>query len=207
MFFQKNAHTNIEVNSMENKIVLIDFGDPDVAMLAGICMELGVKVEVLRADVVAKSLKKIENLKGIILSGSPADILKNPIFFDVDILRLGIPVLGVCYGMELIIKSYGGKLEHREKEEKGEFQLTITKESVLFENIASLTKVHMSHREEDTVLPKGFEKLAHTSTCLIAATENIAKNLYGVQFHPEKQSTSCGRQLLKNFLFKICGCE
>ncbi len=140
--------------------------------------------------------------KGIIISGSPSGVYnENAPTIKREFLQMGTPVLGICYGMQLVAYLYGEKVTEAEKAEQ---QLTDVKlyDSVLFEGVEKDNKVEMRHVDRVYGLPKGFVKTAETKDCPIAAMENIERKIYATQFHPE--IGGCGEKILDNFLYKIC---
>lgn len=151
---------------------------------------------------------KSKNPKGIIFTGGPASVLdpKAPIC-DREVFELGIPILGICYGMQLMSHMLGGTVEKAEQREYGKVNITFDTSSMLFEGIEKESTCWMSHTYYVNNLPEGFVKCADTPNCPVAAIENREKKLYGVQFHPEVVHTPKGRDILNNFLYKICGCS
>ncbi|OEU83728.1 MAG: glutamine-hydrolyzing GMP synthase [Desulfobacterales bacterium S5133MH4] len=146
--------------------------------------------------------------EGIILSGGPASIYEeaspktDPAIFD-----LGIPVLGICYGMQYIVDALGGKVKMGEAREYGFAELHIKNPTSVFHGIEEETTCWMSHGDTVARLPRGFSVTASTQNTRIAATENLTKRFFGLQFHPEVAHTPRGKKILKNFLFRICGCR
>ncbi len=166
--------------------------------------DFGVYSEILSCDV---SLREIGKLKpdGIILSGGPASVYEhNAPTMDRKILDLGIPILGICYGLQLIAKFVGGIVLGGKLKEFGKKELHVKKTGKLLKSLSKKEQVWMSHGDLVTELPKDFEILASTDTCKIAAFENKNKKLYGIQFHAEVAHTLKGNQILKNFVFNIC---
>ena len=155
----------------------------------------------------------IENIvarepKGIILSGGPASVyLEDAFMIDKKLYDLGIPVLAVCYGMQLTTHLLGGKVECADKQEFGKAHLILDDASnPLFEGIPNDSQVWMSHQDHVTKLAPGFVQIAHTDSC-IATAYNAEKNIYCVQFHPEVTHTEYGKELYRNFVFNIAKCE
>ncbi len=151
------------------------------------------------------------NPKGIILSGSPASVHDEEApFVDHQLLETGLPILGICYGMQLIIKLSGGEVEKSKEREFGNAQLLIDDSSDLFQglnNNQSTIQVWMSHGDRVNVLPPNFTKIAHSRNSPVAAIKTINYPIFGVQFHPEVVHTPQGKHILENFLYKICGCK
>jgi len=177
-----------------------------VHLIARRVRDLGVYSEIKPFDITAKEIKKL-NPKGIILSGGPASVYeKNSPPIDKKIFSLGIPVLGICYGLQLMGKHYGKVLPGKLKE-FGKKNLNVKKQGKLLKKLNKNEKIWMSHGDLVSSLPKDFDVLASTDTCKYAAIENNKARLYGVQFHPEVVHTPKGNQILKNFIFDICNAK
>jgi GMP synthase (glutamine-hydrolysing) len=156
------------------------------------------------------SLAEIKALapEGIILSGGPASIYEeNSPRVDIEIFDLGIPILGICYGMQYMADALGGEVKRAEKREYGLAELRIKDATGIFYGIEENTNCWMSHGDTVGSLPRGFRVTASTVSTGVAATENPAKRFYGLQFHPEVAHTPRGKTMLKNFLFATCGCS
>ncbi|HHV30469.1 glutamine-hydrolyzing GMP synthase [Acetivibrio mesophilus] len=193
---------------MNNELILVlDFGGQYNQLIARRVREANVYCEVLPYN---SSIDKIKSMnpKGIIFTGGPATVLdpKAPIC-DREVFELGIPILGICYGMQLMSYMLGGTVEKAEQREYGKVNIKFDNNSKLFEGIENDSTCWMSHTYYVNSLPEGFVKCADTSNCPMGAIENTEKKLYGVQFHPEVVHTPKGRDILNNFLFKICGCS
>ncbi len=192
-------------------VLVLDFGAQYAQLIARRVRELGVYSELYPFNI---SLEKIKTLnpKGIILSGSPYSTYdvgapqSDPRIFD-----LGIPVLGICYGLQLIGYQLGGEVDKAARREYGHADLIIDDQSDLFAgfgaNGSAHTTVWMSHGDHLTKAPPGFEPIAHTSNAPICAIKNPQKKIYGVQFHPEVVHTQKGREVLHNFVYRICECK
>ena len=167
--------------------------------------ELGVYAEVAASETPAAQLA---GRKGIIISGGPSSVYDagSPTI-DPALLASGIPILGICYGQQLIAHQLGGTVEKGVKGEYGFAQLSLTGPSPLFAGVEGRQQVWMSHRDLVTAPPPGFDVLATTSTCPVAAMDSPTRSIYGVQFHPEVVHTPCGQTLLRNFVMAICGAE
>tara|TARA_Y100000294_G_C8566515_1_gene341079 strand:+ start:2720 stop:4258 length:1539 start_codon:yes stop_codon:yes gene_type:complete len=186
-----------------SQIIVINFGSQIAHLINRRIRELGVYSELVMYNISAEKIKKL-NPAGIILSGGPTSVYdKNSPQIDKKILKLNIPILGICYGLQLIGKHYGKVLPGKLKE-YGKKQISIKKNGILLQNLKEQEQVWMSHGDLVKSLPKDFEILAKTDTCPIAAMENRNKKLYGLQFHPEVIHTPKGMQILKNFVFDIC---
>jgi len=189
-----------------NQIIVINFGSQVVHLITRRIRELGVYSEIKPCDISAAEVKRLKP-KGIILSGGPASVYeKNSPEIDKDIFLLGIPILGICYGLQLIGKHYGNVLPGKLKE-YGKKILLVKSNGKLLKNLSKKEQIWMSHGDLVAALPKGFDVLAKTETCPIAAVENKEKKIYGLQFHPEVAHTLNGSQILKNFVFDVCGAK
>jgi GMP synthase (glutamine-hydrolysing) len=181
-------------------IIVVDFGGQTCHLIARRIRELGVKSEVVSYK---KQIKKTKELEGIILSGGPSFVnLATSPKIDKAVFNLGVPVLGICYGMQLMGKLSGGKVGLGKAKEFGIVKAAL-KPSVLFSGITGSQSVLMSHGDQVLSLPPGFKNLGSSKLVPNAAMENAAKKLYAVQFHPEVVHTPNGMKILKNFLFKI----
>ncbi|RLI29431.1 MAG: GMP synthase (glutamine-hydrolyzing) [Candidatus Hecatellales archaeon] len=190
-----------------DRIVILDFGGQYAHLIARRIRELKVYSELVPHHVSASELKA-RKPKGIILSGGPASVyMEGAPSCDPEIFKLGIPVLGICYGLHLMVKLLGGEVRKAEKREYGKIDLYIDDFSDLFQGIESPTICWMSHGDTVARLPEGFTAIAHTANSPYAAIRDRAGRLYGVQFHPEVAHTPKGLDMLANFAFKICGCK
>lgn len=188
-------------------ILIIDFGSQYNQLIARRVRELNVYCQIEPPTITAAEIKAL-NPEGIILSGGPASIYeKNSPKADPKLFELGIPVLGICYGMQFMLQTFGGKVESAGKAEYGFADLEVNDKSGLFADFGPETQCWMSHGDSAKKLPKGFEICARTQNTEIGAVKNTAKNFYGVQFHPEVNHTLQGTLILKNFLFNICHCK
>lgn len=188
------------------QIIVVNFGSQVAHLINRRIRELGVFSELAPHDINAEAVKKL-NPKGIILSGGPASVYeKNSPQIDKKIFSLGIPVLGICYGMQLIGKAYG-KVLHGKLKEYGKRELNVKKNGKLLDGLGKKEQVWMSHGDLVTGLSKDFEILGSTNTCPVAAMENNGRRLYGVQFHPEVAHTPKGSLILKNFVIDICNAK
>ena len=188
-------------------IAILDFGSQYSELIARRIRETQVYSEVLPYHTSAEDLLKF-NPKGVILSGGPSSVYdESAPQCDPEIFNLGIPVLGVCYGMQLMAKQLGGKVERAERGEYGKAELLIDDPTDLFTNVDTGITMWMSHGDSVMELPSGFSTLAHTTNTPCAAIANHDKNLYGVQFHPEVVHSAGGMAMLRNFVYHICKCE
>jgi GMP synthase (glutamine-hydrolysing) len=189
------------------RIIILDFGSQYTQLIARKVRELGVYAEIFPYNITAEKLKELQP-KGIILSGGPASVYAEGAPQPVaDVFAQDVPLLGICYGLQLIAHHHGGEVSKSAKREFGRAHLKVTTEHDLFKNISEESQVWMSHGDSLTKLPEGFEVIAYTDNAPICAIGNKAKNMYGVQFHPEVHHSSEGKEILKNFLFEICGCK
>lgn len=200
----------MERERLFDKIIILDFGSQYTQLIARRVRECGIYSEIHPFNI---SLEKISSLspKGIILSGGPSSVYENNApRCDPNIFNMGIPTLGICYGMQLIAQSLGGKVSHSEKREYGNARLSINRKTKLFNKIekkGDSISVWMSHGDKIERLPEGFYVLAHSENTPIAAIEDPRRKIYGLQFHPEVVHTQIGKRIIKNFLFEICNCK
>ncbi|MGL5805590.1 MAG: glutamine-hydrolyzing GMP synthase, partial [Xenococcaceae cyanobacterium] len=188
-------------------IVIVDFGSQYSELIARRIRETQVYSEVISYRTTAEQLKTL-NPKGIILSGGPNSVYdKYAPICDPEIWNLGIPILGVCYGMQLMVKQLGGTVEKAKRGEYGKASLTIDDPTDLLTNVENESTMWMSHGDSCTNLPEGFTVLAHTDNTSCAAIAHQEKKLYGVQFHPEVVHSVGGIALIRNFVYHICECE
>jgi GMP synthase (glutamine-hydrolysing) len=192
---------------MMEQILILDFGSQYTQVIARRIRECNVYCTILRCDTPAKEIARMRPM-GLVLSGGPASVYAadapRP---DPGIFVLGLPVLGICYGVQLLAHYLGGKVEPGSKREYGKGTLEVTDPScALFLNVPARTQVWNSHADKLTRLPKGFRPVAVTENSDFAAIENRAKKLFGLQFHPEVVHTPRGQEILNNFVHHVCGC-
>ena len=188
-------------------ILIIDFGSQYNQLIARRVRECRVYCRIEPPEV---DIDYIKNLKpeGIILSGGPSSIYeKGSPKVDPAILSLGIPVLGICYGMQFMVSALGGDVKRTKKREYGFAELNIKQQTGLFKGAGTKTDCWMSHGDSIAKLPRGFQTTAFTENTKIAATVHPKKKLFGLQFHPEVHHTPKGKRMLRNFLFDICECK
>jgi len=193
--------------SQPESILILDFGAQYSQLIARRVRELHVYCEIHPFNI---PLKKIQafNPKGIILSGGPASVYAaDAPISDKRIFSLGVPVLGICYGLQLMAFQLGGEVDRAGKREFGRARLIVDSENGIFSGVTKSTEVWMSHGDALTKLPAGFEPIAHSDNAPICAIRNQEKKIYGVQFHPEVVHTKEGKKILSNFLFEICRCS
>ena len=190
------------------KILVLDFGGQYNQLIARRVRDNSVFAEILPYTVSLDEIRS-NNYSGIIFTGGPNSVfdMSSP-HFTKDILSLGVPVLGICYGCQLMAWMTGGKVETAEQSEYGKIELNVEKSSsLLFKDIPLSSTVWMSHTDRIVTAPDGFEVTAKTDACPVAAMENVERKLYAVQFHPEVTHSQFGFQMLHNFLYEVCGCH
>jgi GMP synthase (glutamine-hydrolysing) len=196
-----------EVGAPDREMVaVLDFGSQYNQLIARRVRELGVYCEILPHWVSWGELSA-RRPKAVILTGGPSSVTEaDAPGLDPAVLGSGVPVLGVCYGMQLIVKMLGGQVARGESREYGPAVLEVDEPDTLFKGCERRLDVWMSHGDQASALPDGFEVLAHTATCPAAAVRHRTRPLYGVQFHPEVVHTPRGREIYRNFLFEAAGC-
>ena len=188
-------------------IVILDYGSQYSELIARRIRETQVYSEVLSYRTTAQQLRDL-NAKGIIFSGGPSSVYDaGAPHCDPEIWNLNIPILGVCYGMQLMVQQLGGGVERADRGEYGKAALHIDDPTDLLTNVEDGTTMWMSHGDSVTNLPEGFELLAHTDNTPCAAIAHHEKKLYGVQFHPEVVHSIGGLALIRNFVYHVCNCE
>ncbi|PYI88756.1 MAG: GMP synthase (glutamine-hydrolyzing) [Verrucomicrobia bacterium] len=189
-----------------SKILILDFGSQYTQVIGRRIRELQVYSEILPFDTLAAEIAKAKP-NGIILSGGPASVYdEGAPQIDPDIFNLGVPILGICYGLMLMAHHLGGEVKFTGRREFGAGTLEVTNGSQLFEGLGSHVDVWNSHGDEVTALPSGFRVAACTASSPFAAVEDPQRRLYGLQFHPEVAHTPRGREILQNFVYHICRC-
>lgn len=192
--------------NQEEKIIILDFGGQYNQLIARRVRECNVFSEILPYNTTAEKIKE-KNPKGIIFTGGPASVYaENAPKCTKEIFELGIPVLGICYGMQLMTHMLGGEVEPADKREYGVTSVKINNSSKLFTGFEDSNDCLMSHTDFVNILPEGFENIGTTDQCPNAAMQNVEKNFYGIQFHPEVNHTNKGTEILRNFVYNICGC-
>ena len=188
-------------------IIVLDFGGQYNQLIARRVRECNVYCEVHPYTMPLETIKEM-NPKGIIFTGGPNSVyLEESPHIDKAIFDMGIPILGICYGSQLMAYELGGQVATAPVSEYGKTEVEVDQTSVLFKNVSSTTVCWMSHTVVVDQMPEGFTNIAVTDDCQTAAIECREKNIYGVQFHPEVMHTEYGMKMLENFLFKICGFE
>jgi GMP synthase (glutamine-hydrolysing) len=185
-------------------IVILDFGSQYTQLIARKIRELGVYCEILPFNVGLNEIT-YRNPKGIVLSGGPKSVNEaDAPVCDPGIFRLEIPILGVCYGLQLTVKLFGGSVERSMKREYGMAHLAVEEKELLLDGIQDGNVVWMSHQDKVLKMPDGFKTIAHSDNSPHAAIKSLDGRIYGVQFHPEVHHTQKGKKILRNFLYKIC---
>jgi GMP synthase (glutamine-hydrolysing) len=187
-------------------IIVLDFGSQYNQLIARRIREFGVYSELHPHTITAEEIKKM-NPKGIIFSGGPNSVYGDKAFHcDPAIFDLGLPVFGICYGMQLMTHHFGGTVERAEHREYGKAVIQVENESKLYNSLPNEQVVWMSHGDLVTKLPEGFVVDVTSESCPIAGMSDESRKFYGVQFHPEVRHSEYGNDLLKNFVFNVCGC-
>jgi GMP synthase (glutamine-hydrolysing) len=195
------------VDIHSEKILILDFGSQYTQLIARRLRELGVYCEIHPCTMKAEAVRAY-GAKGVVLSGGPASVLAagsprpDPVVFE-----LGVPVLGICYGLQLMAHELGGKVANAAHREYGPATIDVAQASPLFHGLPPKLDVWMSHGDRVDALPPGFEPIASTPSAPYAAVEHRAKKFYAVQFHPEVVHTPRGKELLRNFAYDVCGCS
>ena len=188
-------------------LLVLDFGSQYTQLIARRVRELGVYSEIHPFNYSIEHINQIQPV-GIILSGGPMSVYeKDAPKPDPRIFDLGIPILGICYGLQLFADRFGGKVNPAARREYGKADLNIDNHNDLFAGLDATTSVWMSHGDALSQLPDGFEPIAHSNNAPICAIRNQKKKIFGVQFHPEVVHTPDGKKILANFLFKVCGAK
>jgi GMP synthase (glutamine-hydrolysing) len=188
-------------------IIVLDFGSQYSELIARRIRETQVYSEVISYQTPAAQIKALDP-KGIILSGGPSSVYDEYApKCDLEIWNLGIPILGVCYGMQLMVAQLGGKVKKAERGEYGKASLSIDDPTELLTNVEDGSTMWMSHGDSCIELPEGFSTLAHTNNTSCAAIADSDRKLYGVQFHPEVVHSVGGIALIRNFVYHICQCQ
>lgn len=193
---------------MKRELVLvIDFGGQYNQLVARRVRESNVYCEIYSYKVAMQKIKEL-NPKGIILTGGPNSCYEEgAATCEKELFECGVPVLGLCYGAQLMQYVLGGNVEAAPTREYGKTEIVVDTTSPLFSNVSEKTVCWMSHNDYISALAPGFKSVAHSDECPVAACENREKNLYGIQFHPEVLHTAEGKKMLRNFVIDVCGCS
>lgn len=188
------------------KVLILDFGSQYTQLIARKIRELSVYSEIQPFNYPIEKIQNDPAIKAIVLSGGPSSVYSDGApRISRELFRLGLPVLGICYGLQLIAYLMNGEVDRAARREYGRAELYFKPDESLFKNIPGPARVWMSHGDHLTRLPEGFEIIGHTANSPIAALASHSQKIYGLQFHPEVHHTAYGSQILKNFLFEICG--
>ena len=196
----------MQFHNVKEKVLIIDFGSQVTKLIARRVRDLGIFSEIITPKEI-KRVKDFNSIRGIILSGGPSTVTKEKFErVPIEIFSKKIPILGICYGLQLIAKLYGGKIKSsKRKREFGRAFIFKKRHSELTKNFfKSKSSVWMSHEDAVVKLPKNFQVIAYTKDSRLTIIEKKKKKIYGVQFHPEITHTDNGKQIFKNFLFSIC---
>ncbi len=188
-----------------DKIIVLDFGSQYNQLITRRIREFGIYSELLSHKITAEEIKKI-NPKGIIFSGGPNSVYDKDAFrIDPEIYKLGIPILGICYGMQLMTYNLGGRVEPADNREYGHADIDVTDDqAVMFKELPAKQTVWMSHGDLVREAPEGFKTVATSANCPIASMADDARKFYGVQFHAEVRNTQYGNEILRHFAFDVC---
>jgi len=191
---------------MANQLcIVLDFGGQYNQLIARRVRECGVYCEIKRYDTPIDEIRAL-NPMGIIFTGGPNSVYdESSPHIGKEIFSLGIPILGICYGCQLVAYTLGGTVSACEKSEYGKIEITQNQSSILFKDVPETSVVWMSHTDFVSALPEGFSVTASSADCPSAAFENPAQKVYAVQFHPEVTHSQFGKQILHNFLYEVCG--
>lgn len=188
-------------------ILILDFGSQYTQLIARRVRELNVLSLVENYDLSYEQVMEMHP-KGIILSGGPSSVYQaGAPLPDKRILDSGIPVLGICYGLQVVAHLLGGEVDKSARQEFGKALLIVDDSKDLFKEVGDVVKVWMSHADKVTKLPPGFVSIAHTENSPVAAIRSLDKKIFGVQFHPEVVHTNKGKEILSNFVYQICNCK
>lgn len=187
-------------------VIVIDFGGQYNQLVARRVRECNVYCEIYSYKTDLAKIREM-NPKGIILTGGPNSCYEpGAASCSPELFEMGIPVLGLCYGAQLMMQVLGGKVEKAPVREYGKIRVTVDNDSALFQDVSPQTICWMSHNDYISKVARGFTICAHTADCPVAAAQNPAKNLYAIQFHPEVLHTVEGTKMLSNFVYQVCGC-
>ncbi|MEE9601872.1 MAG: glutamine-hydrolyzing GMP synthase [Thermoguttaceae bacterium] len=191
----------------DEKVIVLDFGSQYAQLIARRVRQQHVYCEIVRNDLSAERIRQLAPM-GIILSGGPSSVYEQEApKCDPEIFRLGLPVLGICYGMQLACESLGGRVGSTPAREYGRALCRITSDDVLFSGVQGQTQVWMSHGDQVSRVSEDFTSIAATDTCPFAAVKHRSLPIYGLQFHPEVTHTPEGSRILGNFLASVCNCS
>ncbi|MEQ9380141.1 MAG: glutamine-hydrolyzing GMP synthase [Pirellulales bacterium] len=207
MSITKDSPTSDLGQLVSQRVLVLDFGSQYAQLIARRAREQDVYCEIVRHDITAARIRELAPV-GLILSGGPSSVYEEGApQCDPEIFELGIPVLGICYGMQLACEALGGNVQQAPAREYGRASCEITTPGELFAGVPTTTEVWMSHGDQVAEVSDDFISLASTATCPLAAVKHKKLPIYGLQFHPEVTHTPNGREVLRNFLHDVCGCD
>src|SRR5690554_4646438 len=190
---------------MVDKILVVDFGSQSNQLIARRLRSLNVFSELVSYKNLIERISEDVSIKGLIFSGGPMSVYNDDAYFiDPIIYTMNIPILGICYGMQMMVHQFNGVVQHDDNHEYGKVDLQIHKENKFTKDLIKHQIVWMSHQDQVKKLPKEFINLASSKYCEVAMIQHIDKPLYGVQFHPELTHTTHGDAMLHNFAFNVC---
>lgn len=190
---------------MPDKIVVLDFGSQYNQLIARRIREFGVYSELHSNTMSLEEILALKDVKGIVFSGGPNSVYEDDApKCDPRIFECGLPILGICYGMQMMHYTLGGNVESSQERQYGRTEIEIVDDSLLFDGLPTKQTVWMSHGDKVSKLAEGFQTIATSDTCPYAATSNVEKQMYTLQFHPEVRHSEYGNDILRNFVFKIC---
>ncbi len=193
-----------DIDLPKDRIIILDFGSQYTQLIARRIRELNVYAEIVPYNTPLEDIKA-ENPGGVILSGGPSSIYEDDApQVDAGVFDLGVPVMGICYGLYLVVKQFGGKIEGALSKEYGRAMINVKSKAGIFEGLADKEQVWMSHGDKVTTLPSGFSIIGDSENAELAAIENSKEKIYGIQFHPEVFHSTNGTKVLSNFVFNIC---
>ncbi|MGA1128916.1 MAG: glutamine-hydrolyzing GMP synthase, partial [Chthoniobacterales bacterium] len=193
--------------SQPSKIAILDFGSQYTQVIARRVRECRVYSEILPHNTTAEEIRR-GGAQGIIFSGGPASVYaKGAPRVDRGIYQLGLPILGICYGMQLLARDLGGAVESSKRREFGPGKLSVGRAAKLFAGLPRKLEVWNSHGDKVTRLPRGFAAIGTTENSQAAAVADVRRRFYGLQFHPEVSHTPRGSEIIENFLLGVCGCR
>lgn len=191
--------------TMADKIIVLDFGSQYNQLIARRVREMGVYSELKSHKMKASEFKEDKEIKGIIFSGGPNSVYDDSAFkIDPEIFELGLPILGICYGMQLMAHELGGRVEACAHAEYGKADIEVKEENALLKGLDRNQQVWMSHGDQVTAVPSGFSVNASTDTCPIVMMSDSSRNFYAIQFHPEVRHSIHGIEMIRNFVFEVC---
>jgi GMP synthase (glutamine-hydrolysing) len=197
----------VEPAVAREEVVVLDYGGQYSQLIARRIRDCGVFSELLPHHVSVEEVRR-RKPRGVILSGGPASVYApGAPRLERELLELGVPVLGICYGMQLIVHELGGRVEQAEVGEFGRSELTVSEPGTLLAGMPKEQTCWMSHRDTVFRAPEGFTALASSTASPVAAVEDVTRGIYGIQFHPEVVHTPYGQEILTRFLTEVCGCE